>query len=216
MAFQLGEIKISGTIDDHSFYNSVFGWLVRRKGGPTRKQFKNSSAFARARENSNEFTLCSKVASAIRKLIISHTNPEPEILKPETPYHRLVKLMRLLANADQTSARGQRDPLKGINTTQGKLLLKDFQITTGISLYDLLISVGYIKKTERENSPFEGERPTKSLTGGCFRKPHIFRSLPLNLHPFSASYNKHRKYEKTYTTSSALTAYKTRGPTNGS
>jgi hypothetical protein len=140
MAFQVGEVKISGTIDDLSFYKSVFGWLVRRKGGPTRKQFKSSPAFERSRENSSEFTRCSQAASAMRKLIIKHTS-----IKHKTIYHRLIKLMRLLANADQTSPRGRRDPLKDMHTKQGQLLLKDFEITPELTLYKLLVSVGLLK-----------------------------------------------------------------------
>ncbi len=168
MAFQMGDIKISGTIDELSFYKSVFGWLVRRKGGPTRKHFKTSPSFARSRDNSSEFTLCSQAASAIRKLIIKHTG-----LKDKTLYHRLIKLMRLLANADQTSVRGQRDPLKGIHTAEGKLLLKNFEITTGFTLFCLLITLGYIKETPREKmrAPLHAA-PIKKRN----RKPPVYRS----------------------------------------
>jgi hypothetical protein len=53
MAFQAGEIKITGTIDDLSFYHhKEYGYLVRMKGGPSRKQFKTSPKFARSRESS--------------------------------------------------------------------------------------------------------------------------------------------------------------------
>jgi hypothetical protein len=147
MAFQVGEIKISGTIDDISFYNSLFGWPVRTKGGPSRKQFKRLPAFARPRENSNEFSLCSKAASVIRKIIINHANPKPRTIKLGTLYHRLIKLMCRLADTDKTSVRGQRDPLKGIHTAQGKLLLKDFEITEGLNLYIFLLSINYIQET---------------------------------------------------------------------
>jgi hypothetical protein len=150
MAFQVSDIKISGTIDDLSFYNSVFGWLVRRKGGPTRKQFKNAPNFARSRENSNEFTRCPQAASAIRKLIIKHTN-----IKHKTLYHRLIKLMRLLANADETSPRGYRDPLKGMQSTQGISLLKNFEISPGLSLYSVLVSAGLIQLKHTVTEPTE-------------------------------------------------------------
>ena len=170
MAFQVGDIKISGTIDDLSFYKSVFGWLVRRKGGPTRKQFKKSPAFARSRENSNEFTRCSQAASSMRKLIIKHTG-----IKHKTLYHRLIKLMRLLANTDKTSVRGQRDPLKGMHTMEGKLLLKDFEVTSGLSLCNLLISVDYFKETPRD----KGSLPHNKAHAAPIKKrrmnPKVFR-----------------------------------------
>ena len=141
MAFQAGDIKISGTFDDLSFYHSVFGWLVRRKGGPGRRQFKTSPAFARSRENSAEFTACARTASSIRRLVMIHT-----AYKDKTLYHRLIKLMRLLANDDQSSLRGKRDPLKGIQTMQGQARLKEFKISGDLCLYDILLGAGLFKE----------------------------------------------------------------------
>ena len=140
MAFQSGDIKISGTFDDVSFYHSVFGWLVRTKGGPGRRQFKTSPAFARARENSEEFTACSRAASLIRHKVIVYTGT-----KEKTLYHRLIKLMRLLANSDHLSPRGKRDPMKGMLTEEGQNRLKDFEISKTFSLYDLLCETGLLQ-----------------------------------------------------------------------
>ena len=83
--------------------------------------------------------------------------------------------MRLLANADQTSARGQRDPLKGIHTAQGKLLMQDFEITTGLTLFYLLFDIGYIKETVNKKDPLTKTHsaPIKKRR----RKPYVFRSL---------------------------------------
>lgn len=147
MAFQAGEIKISGTIDGFSFYNSVYGWLIRRKGGPTSKRFKTSPAFERSRENSEEFTACSKAASAVRKLVILHCG-----IADKSLYHRLIKLMRLLADHDQLSVRGRRDPLKGISTAKGLARLKDFEITVGLNLYDILSGTDLLKDVQQDKS----------------------------------------------------------------
>jgi|GEM_PF-6432959 len=141
MAFQAGDIKISGTFDDLSFYHSVFGWLVRRKGGPGRRQFKTSPAFARSRENSAEFTACARTASSIRRLVMIRT-----AYKDKTLYHRLIKLMRLLANDDTLALRGLRDPLKGMQTIQGQARLKEFKISGELCLYDILLGAGFFKE----------------------------------------------------------------------
>ena len=140
MAFQAGDIKISGTFDDLSFYHSVFGWLVRRKGGPDRRQFKTSPAFARSRENSAEFTTCARVAAAVRRLVLACTHQ-----KDQTLYHRLIKLMRLLANDDRSSLRGMRDPQKGMQAMQGQARLKEFKISGDLCLYDILLEAGLFK-----------------------------------------------------------------------
>ena len=141
MAFQAGDIKISGTFDDLSFYHSVFGWLVRRKGGPGRKQFKTSPAFARSRENSAEFTACARAASSIRRLVMIRT-----VQKDKTLYHRLIKLMRLLANDDTQALRGLRDPLNGMQAMQGQARLKEFKISGDLCLYDILLGAGLFKE----------------------------------------------------------------------
>lgn len=156
MAFQVGEIKISGTIDDLSFYNSQFGWLVRRKGGPSRKQFKNSPSFSRARENSSEFTNCSRAASIIRKLVLlflkgaARRAEDSNSLSPDKQlYHRLITLMRLLANEDKRSARGSRHPFNALSLPNTLTLLKNFQITQELDLYSILRCSGLLKPTKQ-------------------------------------------------------------------
>ncbi|PBQ32699.1 hypothetical protein CNR22_13250 [Sphingobacteriaceae bacterium] len=142
MAFQVGDIKLSGTVYGISFYHSVFGWLARCKGGPSRKQFKTSPVFVRSRENSEEFTTCARAAAALRRLVIKHTAHRDKSL-----YHRLMKLMRLLADNDKDSLRGKRDPMKGMQTIEARALLKEFKISENLCLYDLLLIEGLIKKS---------------------------------------------------------------------
>jgi hypothetical protein len=159
MAFQAGEIKISGTFDDLSFYHSVFGWLVRRKGGPGRDQFKRSPSFARARENSAEFAACARAAASIRRLAFIHTGK-----KDKTLYHRLIKLMRMLADNDRVSVRGKRNPWKGMLTEQGQITLKEFKITGELSLYDVLASAAVHENAREVREPGISASPTQSST----------------------------------------------------
>lgn len=157
MAFQVGSYKISGTVDGLSFYKSVFGWLVRRKGGPGSKQFKTSPAFARSRENSTEFAACSKAASLIRHLVLAHTR-----VQDKTLYHRLMKLMRRLADYDIYAQRGQRDPLKGIASAKALSHLKDFKITPEWSLYDLLKRSRFLISNRKSEEPKVLRKPIKA------------------------------------------------------
>lgn len=143
MAFQVGIVKLTGTFNDISFYHSVFGWLVRTKGGPSRKQFKTSPAFVRSRENSREFIACSKAASTLRRLILRSTG-----LKDKTLYHRLLKLMRALADKDTVSVRGQRQPLKGMQSEASRILLRNFEIKEKLNLYEVLLANNYFGNTK--------------------------------------------------------------------
>ena len=181
MAFQIGDVKLSGTFDELSFYHSVFGWLVRTKGGPSRKQFKTAPAFARSRENSEEFTACARAAASIRRLVIIHTG-----YKDKTLYHRLIKLMRLLANEDQSSLRGKRDPLKGMQTMQGQARLKEFEITDTHCLYDILLTADIIKeshnKVEEPNTTLIRSAAIKRRRTKKLRVFYVHpRALPLHL-----------------------------------
>ncbi len=135
--------KICGRRGDVSFYHSVYGWMARLAGGPTRKQFKESRAFKRARENSSEFTMCAQVSSEVRREIILCTKE-----KDKTLYHRLMKLMRLVANDDRISLRGQRDPCKGMLTAEGQERLRDFKIGKNLNLYEVLAKSGYLKPAD--------------------------------------------------------------------
>lgn len=177
MAFQVGDIKISGTVDGLSFYHSVFGWLVRRKGGPRRRQFKTSPAFARSRENSEEFTACARAASAIRRLVIIHTGE-----KDKTLYHRLMKLMRLLANEDTQVLRGKRDPLRGILTANGHARVKEFKINGDLCLYDILQQAGFFKEPEdKVTEPKRTPVPSATLRRRQAKRRPVFYHIPQDL-----------------------------------
>ena len=148
----------------------MFGWLVRRKGGPSRKQFKTSPAFIRSRENSEEFTTCARAAASVRRLVITHTAH-----KDKTLYHRLMKLMRLLANNDQRSLRGKRDPMKGMLTVQAQARLKEFKISENLCLYDILLIAGFFKGSHDKE---------KECNKTTIRSAAVKRRRPKNLSTF--------------------------------
>jgi len=152
----------------------VFGWLVRTKGGPSRRRFKTSPAFARSRENSEEFTACSRAASSIRRMVMIHTGQ-----KDQTLYHRLIKLMRLLANDDAHSLRGKRDPLEGMKTLQGQARLKEFKISGNFCLYEILLMAGCFKECQdRVAEPNTTTTPSAAVKRRRTKKLPAFYPLP--------------------------------------
>lgn len=69
MAKQEGILQISGTLDNLTFYKSQDGYLVRKKGGVSKKTIKNSPTYARTRENGEEFKESALAAQMLRKSV---------------------------------------------------------------------------------------------------------------------------------------------------
>jgi hypothetical protein len=134
MAKQVGEIRIKGTIDGISFYPSVFGDLVRMKGGVSRKRFKKDPAFQQARENSNEFGMASKYGKLFRtelqELMLNASDPRISL--------RINQLMVKLKELDTTGTPGARNPWVGCNSPLSRDLLKNFCFRLSSMEYRLL------------------------------------------------------------------------------
>ncbi|WP_205509710.1 hypothetical protein [Longitalea arenae] len=92
MALLDGTIQITGSLQNLSFYkmrgtNKI---VVRKKGGPSRKQVKHSSAFANTRRNNNEFGGRAKAVRHIKDILspllfladYNITGPLNALLKP--------------------------------------------------------------------------------------------------------------------------------------
>ncbi len=66
MAKQKSYLKLRGTLDELTFYESNGKHYVRRKGGIEKDRILKDKAFKRTRENMNEFKGASKVATELR------------------------------------------------------------------------------------------------------------------------------------------------------
>jgi len=124
MARQVGPIKITGTIGDLSFYKSGDDYLVRMKGGPSKKKIMSSPSFVRTRENISEFGACSQAGALLRKGL-NGLLP----LKDSYVYRRMTQLMGRIKNYDRTSLRGERSVDEGLKQAEAKQLLYDFSFT---------------------------------------------------------------------------------------
>ncbi|MCL6261591.1 hypothetical protein M3O96_21000 [Aquiflexum sp. TKW24L] len=70
MARQTGIIRFKGQMGGLDFYQSEGVDMVRNKTGPTTKQFKNSKAFERSRQASNDFGTAGSLAGKLKHAII--------------------------------------------------------------------------------------------------------------------------------------------------
>jgi hypothetical protein len=134
MARQKGIIKIQGSLGDLSFYSSVFGDIVRRKGGASKEKIKRSPAFERLREHHTEFAGCAAAGKLFRQALLPFTRQAAD--------HRLVwrvtQLMNRVKDQDDTSDRGQRQVAKGLMQTEGKDLLNGFELNSEATLRNIL------------------------------------------------------------------------------
>lgn len=122
MATQKGVFKITGTIDGLTFYESKYGPLVRKKGGPSSEQVKKDPAFKRVRENGKEFGTCGKATKLLRAVLHPLMKDASDFLVTG----RLNKLMFAIKNLDTTSIRGERNVAMGITSLAAKDLVKGF------------------------------------------------------------------------------------------
>jgi hypothetical protein len=121
MAKQDSTLKFNGTIDGLSYYKQNGEYRVRRKGGPTRAQYKESPSFEGARQHGHEFGRASKGGKLIRTAFREMTRMASD------PYmdSRLNKLLLQIVKSDPGHAIGERTIMGG-----QKELLKGFDFNS--------------------------------------------------------------------------------------
>jgi hypothetical protein len=134
MGTQKGVFKFTGTIDGVTYYESKYGPLVRKKGGPSSEQVKKDPAFIRVRENGKEFGACGRATKLIRSVLRPMMKDASDFLVTG----RLNKLMFAIKNLDTTSARGERHVATGIMSAGAKDLVKGFDFNAAAPLRRVL------------------------------------------------------------------------------
>src|SRR6185295_13657509 len=120
MPKQKSVVKIDGTMDDMTFYKSIDGYLVKKKGGVSADKIKNDPNFVRVRENNEEFGNSAQGGKNLRDTVhvLTKAARDPRMIS------RLSKRMHDILLLDTTSVRGKRNVATGIATAGGKALLK--------------------------------------------------------------------------------------------
>ena len=117
-----GIIEINGTLKGITFYRTKYGIYARAKGGISKKRIQNDPAFVRTRENCSEFGHCAKMGQLLRKSV----GGLQLLAKDSRVSSRLSKIMNQIKNLDEISVRGQRLVSIGLQTLEGKKMLKGF------------------------------------------------------------------------------------------
>ncbi|MES2628344.1 MAG: hypothetical protein V4616_05185 [Bacteroidota bacterium] len=134
MGVQKGILKFEGTIGGLTFYNSVYGYLVRQKAGVSGDRVKTDPAFSRTRENGLEFGAASKAGKFLRESLHSFTSG----INDKTLPYRLTQVLSKIQKLDTIGVRGQRNVHNGLQTPEGFTLLRDFLFNKEVSVQGLL------------------------------------------------------------------------------
>lgn len=134
MAKQSSIIKIEGTIDDLTFYKSKDGYRVRKKTGVSAARIQNDPAFARTRENGQEFAIVARSGKVLRRAIIDLLTE----VRDDTLVPRMIRRFSKIRNLDASSPRGERSVQLGLQEEEGKNLLRGFDFNKEAPLDQVL------------------------------------------------------------------------------
>lgn len=137
MPRQSSLIKINGTLEDLTFFKSEDGHMVRMKGGVNGDRIKNDPAFARTRENMQEFAEMGQSGKLIRTSLRSIISNGAD----HRCSSRLVKILSQVLKEDTTSSRGERKVGIGLSTPEGKAKIQGFNFNIKSVLTQVFKSV---------------------------------------------------------------------------
>ncbi len=134
MARQTGLLKIKGTLDNVTFYQSKDGHMAKMKTSLDGDRIKNDPTFARTRENGSEFGSIATSGKLFRDSLrnITANAADKKLIT------RVTQLMSKIKNLDLTSIRGARNVGVGIGNTTAKALLKGFEFNSNALLASML------------------------------------------------------------------------------
>ena len=135
MAKNKSILKIEGTLDGMTFYKTANGHYVRTKGGISKDKIMNDPAFARTRENMQEFKHVSKNSQFVRRALGGLLSKA----KDNRVSNRLSSILSQIKKLDLQSARGARQVAIGLQDPNGKVLLKGFEFNKRAPLWQVLL-----------------------------------------------------------------------------
>jgi len=128
--------SVEGSLGEVNFYKSEDGYHMRTKGGVSKSRISKDPAFARTRENNEEFGNSATSGKQLRQASIDLVADA----KDSKLASRLTKQMSLVKNTDLTSPRGMRNVAVGILTPEGKSFLKGFDFNRNAVLSSVLLN----------------------------------------------------------------------------
>ncbi|MFP3595508.1 hypothetical protein [Chryseobacterium sp. SIMBA_029] len=170
-------IKIKGTVGGLVFYELNGKNVVRKKSGFNKTAFKKSPAYEKVRQNSSEFGHCSKTGKVIRTALDQYIRQAGDPLL----YQQFAKVMTEIKNLDLMSERGKRTVKKGLETDQGKGLLKTFTFGTKANpVTEIVMIKDKIIRFRKDCSADEAVLVTLKIDFAQYTAEAIEKSIPIN------------------------------------
>lgn len=150
MAKLKGILPLEGTVGNITFLKTQDGVIARQKGGVSADRIASDPAFARTRENGQEFGRAGKGAKLLRSAFRTtiHGGSDGRV------HSRLLKLMMAAIKKDQNNPRGQRTVAEGIAA-----MLEGFDFNRDSSL-DAALYAPYTKTITRATGQLEVNIPS--------------------------------------------------------
>lgn len=137
--------NIEGTLGEMTFYKQKSGnYFIKQKGGVSKERIDTDPAYARTKENGEEFGSVATSGKILRKggsMLISRAK-DPSLTR------RLVSVFAKVKKLDSESERGKRNVYNGLLTEEGRALLKGFDFNAKANFSSIL------------RCPFELDVPT--------------------------------------------------------
>ncbi len=121
-------------LGDLSFYSSVFGDIVRRKGGASKEKIRKSPAFKNLRKHQAEFSACAAAGKLLRQAWLPYTRQSAD----HTLVWRMTRVLNQVKDEDSLSAWGERTVRRGLDQEAGRALLRGFDLNSSFPLGEVL------------------------------------------------------------------------------
>lgn len=133
MAKQIGH-GITGRINDYSFcHDCAHGYLVRRTGGVSSKEYQTDDRYTATRNASVEFAAISRAGKLIRDAFA----PFIHQVKDGTMVNRMNKELVALKQADTNHCKGERRAEAMMTNTDANKFFRIFQFNEQVKVYEL-------------------------------------------------------------------------------
>lgn len=149
MGRQKGILKLKGRVGSFSFFETADGLMAREKDGIAGERIKNDPAYARTRENGEEFGRAGKASkllrTALRSLLVGTADARVT--------SRLTREMVRVVKSDPISIRGKRHAMNG-----NLKMLEGFEFNID-SPFDTTFFALYTSAADRETGTLQIQLP---------------------------------------------------------
>ena len=114
MAFQQGLIKLTGALGNAIYYKNRYGYLSRRRNGPSREKILHSPNFEGTRKHLSEF----KELILYSKLLYYSHQEFRNSGRVGLSFNETVSLLRKIQKLDLINPIGKRSVINGLNSIQ--------------------------------------------------------------------------------------------------